>query len=447
MMANAQVEVNFLENGRGGFYLLHVGYKFSVKTRRNERCYWRCVERQCPATLTTLNNIPVSFRQNHNHPSDVASLAADAFVSSVKQRCREDVSPIPTIYDEELGSLRNKDFDEDVEGLIRCIPTYYSCKSSLYRSRLQTLPKLPTSQADIDLDGDWKDTLAGERFLLCDNMNDGRDRILVFSTDDNLKKLCESDVIIADGTFYSCPGLFTQLYTLHGTINGSVFPLVFALLPNKKEDTYVRFFTLLRDAVLVRDSVLTPGTFLLDFEIAAWNSVNTVFPLAQIRGCFFHYCQCIWRKVQGCGLATRYCDDDNLKRLVRRAAALPLVPPDQIEDVWFNALEENMDFSAEVTRFTDYVTETWVERDRRTWNHFSNDGPRTTNNAEGWHSKVNKICQRAHPNIYAMVRLLQKIQSTNEAKIIQLLAGGRQRPKSVKYRQLDERLQTLKDRL
>ena len=36
-MANAQVNLSFLENGRGGLYmyLLHAGYKFSVRTRYN----------------------------------------------------------------------------------------------------------------------------------------------------------------------------------------------------------------------------------------------------------------------------------------------------------------------------------------------------------------------------------------------------------------------------
>ena len=76
-----------------------------------------------------------------------------------------------------------------------------------------------------------------------------------------------------------------------------------------------------------------------------------------------------------------------------------------------------------------------------------NDGPRTTNNVEGWHSKINMICKTAHPNIYTMVKMLQTIQSTNEAKLIQLSAGGKQRTKKRKYRQLHSRLQQLKTRL
>jgi hypothetical protein len=30
----------------------------------------------------------------------------------VKKRCCEEVNPIPSIYDEEIGSLRNRDFDK-----------------------------------------------------------------------------------------------------------------------------------------------------------------------------------------------------------------------------------------------------------------------------------------------------------------------------------------------
>jgi hypothetical protein len=67
----------------------------------------------------------------------------------VKKRCREEVNPIPSIYDEEIGSLPNRDFDDDVEDMIRRIPTFASCKVSLYSSRAKVLPKLPKTQNDI----------------------------------------------------------------------------------------------------------------------------------------------------------------------------------------------------------------------------------------------------------------------------------------------------------
>jgi hypothetical protein len=261
-----------------------------------------------------------------------------------------------------------------------------------------------------------------------------------------VRQMCNSTLLLCDGTFYTCPGLFSQLYTVHGIVDGVVYPFVFALLPNKTELTYNRLFTLLKDSALRMNLVLTPETVLMDFEAAAQNAVETAFPLTTLKGCFFHYGQCIWRKVQECGLVVRFKNDDTVKRLVKRAAVLPHVPVHLVEDVWLFALEQNDELSPAIVKFKDYVTETWVEghRGRRMWNHYDTEGPRTTNNVEGWHSKLKKLCQHAHPNVFVMVKLLQGIQATNEAKQIQLSAGGLQRPREVKYRDLETRLGQLK---
>lgn len=47
------------------------------------------------------------------------------------------------------------------------------------------------------------------------------------------------------------------------------------------------------------------------------------------------------------------------------------------------------------------------------------------------------MCRRPHPNVYMFIQFLQKDQAANEAKMIQLAAGGVVRPKKRKYRQLD----------
>jgi hypothetical protein len=269
IMANAQIHIDYLGNGRGGHYLLNAGYKFSIKTRHGTRKYWRCVIRDCPARATTVNDVPIVIRQDHNHPADTLKLAAFAFLNEVKKRCRDEVVPIPTIYKDEIAKLKNDEYDETVKDMIEKIPTLESCRQSLYNNRSKTLPKLPLRQRDIDLEGTWTQSTTGERFLLCDDTNDQGQRILIFATDDNLRNLCASELILGDGTFYFCPGLFYQLYTLHGSVENTVFPFVFAFLPNKTEVTYQRFFTLLKDATLQRNLVLTPETVLIDFEAGA----------------------------------------------------------------------------------------------------------------------------------------------------------------------------------
>ena len=144
-----------------------------------------------------------------------------------------EAKPIPSINDEELGGLRNTDCDEIVVDKIRRVPTFQACKSSLYRSRAKTIPKLPSSQEEINIDGPWSRTLAGERFLLCDDTDPHGNRIIVFATDANLMKLCASERVFSDGTFYSCSTFFSQLYTLHAKVNGTVFPLYLDCCPTR----------------------------------------------------------------------------------------------------------------------------------------------------------------------------------------------------------------------
>ena len=43
---------------------------------------------------------------------------------------------------------------------------------------------------------------------------------------------------------------------------------------------------------------LTPSAVLLDFEQALINSIRLNFPAAEHRGCYHHFSEAIWRKVQ-----------------------------------------------------------------------------------------------------------------------------------------------------
>ena len=80
-------------------------------------------------------------------------------------------------------------------------------------------------------------------------------------------------------------------------------------------------------------------------------------------------------------------------------------------------------------------------------NVYSLDGPRTNNNAEGWHSKVRKLVGKAHPNIYETITLFQSEQAATEVSLIQLAAGGLPvRRRRRKYRNHEKRLITIKEK-
>lgn len=151
--------------------------------------------------------------------------------------------------------------------------------------QISTPPPLPASRRDLDIPDAFQMTEADQQFLL---INDGHDdKILAFATDDNLRYLCEADVIYGDGTFYASPRLFHQIYTIHAIVDGQMFPLVFAFLPDKKEVTYRRMFQLIVDATKTRWFQLDPTVVQMDFETAAKTSALSVFPRAEWKDCVF----------------------------------------------------------------------------------------------------------------------------------------------------------------
>ena len=50
-----------------------------------------------------------------------------------------------------------------------------------------------------------------------------------------------------DGTFSVTPPFFKQLYTIHGEYLGTIFPMVFCLLPKKSSETYTAVFKIIKD--------------------------------------------------------------------------------------------------------------------------------------------------------------------------------------------------------
>lgn len=119
----------------------------------------------------------------------------------------------------------------------------------------------------------------------------------IFCTVKNLEMLCRSNKIFMDGTFKIVPNIFKQLYTIHGRYLGKVFPLVYCLLANKQQQTYRRMLNSIKEEGEKRRLSLKLEEAILDFELGAINAVKDVFPASNIKGCFFHFAQCVWRKV------------------------------------------------------------------------------------------------------------------------------------------------------
>ena len=407
-MAAEQVRLTYIDTIRGSRHLYYNQHKFRLNKNSGERTYWKCVNSQCRAYVVTVDDtLQVAEQMQHNHAAAPFIVHVDAFRAKLIDRAKTETTPIPQIYGDEISNLR-KNHDAMPDGLLAEVPHFSAIKTMLYRQRHKTLPRLPKTRQEINLEGEWTRTEGGDVFL---RRVEGREPILLFTTDRNLELLCEADVVFSDGTFSTAPKLFDQLYTFHAESQGHMLPLVYSLLPNRTEDTYVRTLQYIQETCHDLGFHFAPRTFQMDFERSAHNAVRTVLPTTRLRGCFFHYTQCIWPRTQKVGLASEYTENDGVQKVVRRASALPMLPLDKVEDVWVETIADSSQ-DDKVTLLMDYVTNTWIEGpwNPGMWNHFGNGNYRTNNYLEGWHHKINQVAKKSHPNIFEVVGLLKREQ-------------------------------------
>ena len=134
---------------------------------------------------------------------------------------------------------------------------------------------IPQNLQTMEIPEEYTVTHRDEPFLLYDSGIDSPARILVFSTETNLRALTTTGHWFADGTFKTAPELFYQIYTIHALVDNNILPCVYALLPNKTEQTYYEMF----QQLLILKPTLNPRSVMVDFEIGARNALLREFPL------------------------------------------------------------------------------------------------------------------------------------------------------------------------
>ena len=123
--------------------------------------------------------------------------------------------------------------------------------------------------------------------------------MLIFGTTESLNYLSNADNWFADGTFEVVPAQFAQLYTVHGLKEGRNIVGCYGLLPDKRRQTYVDFFT----QVQALTGGAVPASMMTDFELGAINAFNDIYPNVSEFGCHFHLSQNIKKQVKTQGFS------------------------------------------------------------------------------------------------------------------------------------------------
>ncbi|XP_065315084.1 uncharacterized protein LOC135923974 [Gordionus sp. m RMFG-2023] len=324
------------------------------------------------------------------------------------------------IYNKVLGDRLQK--VPNINRYPDALPTYQTVQKSMDRMVKQARPNLPKTSMDLILPIEF--TLCeGQPFLLGNHNNE----ILIFSTYEFIKILTESDTVYMDGTFFIAPNIYQQLYSVHVYYKEYMLVVIYGLLSNKRKSTYIKLFIMIKEICEKYNCIWAPKFVQLDFEQAAIEALHKVFLKIQIKGCFFHYTQCIWRKINTLLLKSLYNEDPMMRTIIKRMCVLPLLNPQDINDVALSCQILATTNNLPIDNFFLYMDKTWLGNNsmfpREMWSRYGTSGPRTNNHLEGWHSALNKSTRSSHPNIYTFINLIQKDHIYNKLKKVQLDLG------------------------
>lgn len=259
--------------------------------------YWRCVKvTECNGSAKTsfvdLASIPinseveVTLMKTHLHASDQAEIVVKEKMDEMKRRARSEPNEPPAMIVQEVTSTIR---DEEV--LVR-LRERQTLMRGINRWQNSERPQNPQTLGDVQIREPYTLTKSGERFLQLDiEVTDGN-KILMFYTEPDLRRLCDSESDFMDGTFSTAPRLFYQLYSIHGVVGPYVYPLIYCLTTRKSQATYTAILTHLRDHATRLGLNFSPRRITCDFEAAAINAVRDVLPECEISGylCFADLC-------------------------------------------------------------------------------------------------------------------------------------------------------------
>ncbi|CAF1607645.1 unnamed protein product, partial [Didymodactylos carnosus] len=247
--------------------------------------------------------------REHNHLLDSEDLEIKQFRQGLKERVINDTSPISKIYDEEI---RKTNLSSDV---LASPPLAHEIQPGLCYARCKLTPTLTTSFA-FDIPDCYQSTSTGEKLLFSDSLVRRRERMLLFGSTKQLQVLFDSSTVLLDGTFSATPPFFSQVFTLHGLKFGY------------NNTIYMFFIIKIRFLIpLAMDRLFKPEIIISDFETGLIPAVAADFPETKHRGCFFHYNQSIYRRIQTSGLGSAYSQDEEIRSGCHKLMALALLPP------------------------------------------------------------------------------------------------------------------------
>jgi hypothetical protein len=340
-------------------------------------------------------------QHNHEPDSEIQEMILES-LNLLKKDCQTNVSILKSYEFRKAKFVKEYVMLQEDKAAayvfaIRKYPQFLSIESTLNRARSRRFPSIPQFN-DLVIPDEWKTIKESDERILLLHHREAQSQIIILATDDGIRRLA-TDRWQMDGTFKSATNWFHQHYIRRRAFEIGV--------------------------------VLDPKVVMSDYELAIHSPIKHFWPNIEMKGCFFHFAQCLFKNLCQKGFKVAYSKTfkghtNNLKIFLKRIIGLALLPPAFVTEYWamikLDVLRNGKVFDCNDTlcvcenedipsleSYISYFENTWLQRfDILIWNHFTNRGPRTNNHSEGYHNRIGHIWGCTHPNIW---RFLDHVMS------------------------------------
>ena len=179
------------------------GYLFVKDKQANNKIYWKCNKfaSYCKSRTITNDGEVIKVPGEHNHSGDAVNVEVRSFMNRVKSDAKQARDSPQYVISSAASQLS--------ESAAQALPAISSIKRTIHNIRQKERAGLanPIHRRDIVFTDEQTKTHKGEQFLQHDS-GPYDDRILIFSTQNNLSILENSENLQVDGTFKTVPQLF-----------------------------------------------------------------------------------------------------------------------------------------------------------------------------------------------------------------------------------------------
>ena len=85
--------------------VIHEGYRYCLDRKRDEKSYWKCVDKTCSGRLSLVDDTTVTSTKPHMHPTTPAENSVHCAKQTMKQKAASTDHPTKHLVADAVGPL------------------------------------------------------------------------------------------------------------------------------------------------------------------------------------------------------------------------------------------------------------------------------------------------------------------------------------------------------